>query len=228
MISIITATFNAENDLPKLIESLRAQTSSQFRWIVVDGGSTDDTLQIINQNRDLVAKLIVGQDFGIYDALNKAVNEVDTNYYLTLGADDRLNMNAVENFDKASQTCEADFISAMVRTTNGSMLLPNRGNRFRFGHLAYISQHAVGTLIKKNLHNTVGPYSNRFPIAADRHFILKAIEHHKCVVQAENFEAGIYSCAGTSSRQVYETLLDIYKVDYVLSRRPLLDRKSVV
>jgi glycosyltransferase involved in cell wall biosynthesis len=222
MISIITATYNAERDLPQLISSLRSQTNPNFQWIVADGGSTDETLRIIEKNRDLVSKFIPGPDFGIYDALNKAVVEVETKYYLTLGADDSLYPDAVENYTKAADSSDADFISALVRTTEGTTLLPKRGNRFRFGHLAYVSQHAVGTLIKTSLHNTVGPYSRRFPIAADRYFILKTIERYGGSVQAEAFEAGIYSCAGTSGVHYYEALLDIFKVDYVTSRRPLL------
>jgi glycosyltransferase involved in cell wall biosynthesis len=222
MISIITATFNAEKNLPQLIASLRAQTNSDFRWIVADGGSTDNTLQIIEQNLDLVVKLISGPDFGIYDALNKALREVDTKYYLTLGADDLLHPDAVENYNKLAETSDKDFISASVRTSDGVTLIPNRGNPFRYGHLAYVSQHAVGTLIKTSLHKTVGQYSRRFPIAADRYFIRKTIEQHNGSVQAVNFEAGIYSCAGISSSQYYDSLLDIYKVDYALSKSPML------
>ena len=222
MISIITATFNAEKDLPQLMASLRAQTTPYFRWIVADGGSTDNTLQIIEKNRDIVAKLISGPDFGIYDALNKAIKEVNTKYYLTLGADDLLNPDAVENYNNAAGTTDADFISAIVRTSTGDTLIPNRGNPLRYGHLAYVSQHAVGTLIKTSLHDTVGPYSRRYPIAADRHFIKKTIEQYNGSVQAVNFEAGIYSCAGISNTQYYDTLLDIFKVDYALSQSPML------
>lgn len=221
MISIITATYNAERDLPQLIDSLRSQANPNFRWIVADGGSTDNTLRIIEKNRDLVSKFIPGPDFGIYDALNKAVREVETKYYLTLGADDTLNHDAVENYNNAAVASDADFISALVRTTDGTTLFPKRGNPLRYGHLAYVSQHAVGTLIKTSLHNTVGPYSRRFPIAADRYFILKTIELYNGSVQAENFEAGIYSCSGTSNAQFYDALLDIFKVDYATSRRPL-------
>lgn len=222
MISIITATFNAENDLEKLISSLRAQSCRQFQWIVADGGSTDRTLEIIKSNSDLVSKLIPGPDFGIYHALNKAIAEVETKYYLTLGADDLLHANAVELFNKASECSDADFISAPVRTSDGMILSPMRGNAFRYGHLAYVSQHSVGTLIKRQLHDIVGLYSRRYPIAADRHFILKSVEKHGCTVQAESFEAGIYSCGGISTTQHYETLLDIFKVDFALSKTPLL------
>lgn len=222
MITIITATFNAERDLPQLILSLRSQTSSQFQWIVADGGSVDNTLQIIKHNQDLITTFIPGPDFGIYDAINKAIKNVNTKYYLTLGADDSLNPKAVEQFNNATENSNADFISAVVRTTQGTRLTPKRGCKFRYGHLAYISQHAVGTLIKKELHTTVGAYSQRYPIAADRYFVLKAIEQHGCKVQAEQFEAGTYSCEGTSSTQLYDTLLDIFKVDYALSKNPSL------
>ena len=222
MISIITATYNAERDLPLLISSLRRQSSRHFKWIIADGGSTDSTLKIIDDNHDLIYKLLSGPDFGIYDALNKAIEHVDTDYYLTLGADDLLDPNAVEGYCNALKHTDADFITALVRTSEGEMLVPNRGNEFRYGHLAYVSQHAVGTLIKKNLHSIVGQYSRRYPIAADRYFILKAIKYHNSKVHAEKFVAGTYSCAGTSNIYFYDALLDIYKVDFALTRHPLL------
>jgi len=219
-ISIITATFNAAEELPKLIKSLRSQTSSDFDWIVADGGSTDDTREIIKNNQDLMKKYIFEPDFGIYDALNKTIKFVETKYYLIMGADDILSNDAVANYCRAATHSDADFISAKVKTSDGKTLIPLNGNPLRFGHLAYISQHAVGTLINVNLHARVGLYSNRFPIAADRFFVRSAIEKFGARIQAEEFYAGIYSSEGVSSSRFYESLLDIFKVDYILSNHP--------
>jgi glycosyltransferase involved in cell wall biosynthesis len=220
MITVITATFNAAKHLPRLAQSLRKQSCKNFNWIIADGGSTDDTLSIIKENDDIVSTVIFGPDFGIYDALNKAILKVNTEYYLVLGADDVLHTTAIEFYLKSIKQSGADIITAQVATSKNVKLLPGRGKSWRYGHLAYVSQHAVGSLIKKALHEHVGQYSRLYPIAADRHFLLKAIKLHNCTLYSANFEAGIYSYEGVSTTRYYETLLDIFKVDYALSKNP--------
>lgn len=217
--TVITATFNAGARLPDLIRSLRSQTRKDFQWIVADGGSTDTTLALLGQEAGLVTRLLRGPDFGIYDALNKAIAEVETPYYLVLGADDSLESNAMELFAAAVESSGADLITAEVKTSGG-VLTPGRGKRWRNGHLAYVSQHSVGTLIKTSLHKTVGAYSRAYPIAADRHFLLSAIEKHHCTIYPAKFLAGTYGEDGVSSRQYYAALMDVYKVDFALSDHP--------
>lgn len=220
LITIITATFNAAQHLPALAASIKSQTTKDFLWIIADGGSNDDTLSIIKEHQDLVSLLLDGPDFGIYDALNKAVARVITPYYLVVGADDILNPDAIEQYTKAIKVSNADIISANVVLSDFGILKPDRGQRWRFGHLAYVSQHAIGSLIKTSIHEKVGLYSKYYPIAADRYFLLNAIENYQCVVYGADFVAGVYSCQGLSSKRFYDALLDIFKVDYALSKHP--------
>ena len=207
--------------MPELVASLRAQTYKSFEWIIVDGGSSDETLSIINRNSDIVTSLLSGPDFGIYDALNKAIEITTTQYYLVAGADDILDPMAIELYSQAAMDSQADIVSANVQSSDFGILRPGRGQAWRFGHLAYVSQHALGSLIKTSLHKKVGLYSKFYPIAADRYFLLSAIEHNHCVIHKADFMAGVYSCQGISSTRYYESLLDVFKVDYALSKHPL-------
>src|SRR5574343_103309 len=84
-ISIITVTFNAAAHLPTLIDSLRNQSDRGFEWIVVDGASTDKTVDLLEAS-GIVTTWISEPDFGIYDALNKAIRLSTGEYYLVLGA----------------------------------------------------------------------------------------------------------------------------------------------
>jgi len=97
-ISIITATFNASSQLPDLITSLRAQSDRDFEWIVIDGGSTDSTVELLHGCGDLVTSMVSEPDFGIYHAINKGIRLSRADYYLVVGADDRLAQHAIENF----------------------------------------------------------------------------------------------------------------------------------
>lgn len=74
-ISIVTATFNAAELLEDTITSLRAQGFSDFEWIVVDGGSTDGTIELIQKNSDLIGYWCSESDRGMYDAMAKGFEQ---------------------------------------------------------------------------------------------------------------------------------------------------------
>jgi glycosyltransferase len=72
--SIITVCLNSEKTLARTIDSIRNQTFRAVEYIVIDGGSTDSTLSIINDNKDIIDIFHSGKDQGIYDAMNKGIN----------------------------------------------------------------------------------------------------------------------------------------------------------
>jgi len=169
-LSIITATFNAIHHIPNLIESLRQQTNKNFEWVIADGGSTDGTLELIESVKDLPIKLIVGDDFGIYDALNKAIKLSSGDYYLVMGADDVLYEDAVKIYSSYLND-GYDILTANIHAGNG-ILMPTGKRPWLHGHSSYISGHAVGSVFRKSLHEKFGYYSKKYPIAADQFFVL--------------------------------------------------------
>ena len=75
--SIITVVLNAKIDLLSTINSLKEQDYKNFEYIVIDGGSTDGTLKVINNNLDNINKWKCEKDHGIYDAMNKGLKLVN-------------------------------------------------------------------------------------------------------------------------------------------------------
>ena len=71
LISIITSTYNSEQGIQKVVSTLQKQTYQQYEWIVVDGGSVDQTLKFVQESDIKVKRVISECDDGIYDALNK-------------------------------------------------------------------------------------------------------------------------------------------------------------
>jgi len=87
-ISLITVTLNAQNTIGRCIESVVAQNYSNLEYIVIDGASTDDTLQIIGRYPSLVSHLVSEPDNGIYDAMNKGIHLATGDVIGVLNADD--------------------------------------------------------------------------------------------------------------------------------------------
>jgi glycosyltransferase involved in cell wall biosynthesis len=208
-ISVITAVYNAESCIDELIESLRRQEDSDFEWVVVDGLSTDSTLEILKPVDDLNIKIISEADFGIYDALNKGVKACSGEYYLVAGADDVFFPNAIKDY-KAAIEEGVDLVTARIKIGN-KISKPQNKSSWRFAQFCWVSGHALGLLIRKDLHNKFGYYSQRFPIAADQYFIKKSCMGDITIYE-KYFLAGKFGVNGLSSQDNFGTCLEWFHV----------------
>jgi glycosyltransferase involved in cell wall biosynthesis len=196
-ISVITSTLNCETDLAHLINSLECQTDSSFTWIVQDGMSTDGTQALVKKSTLQKVALESGRDFGIYDAINRALARCDTDYYLVIGADDKLDKDAIANFRKLAMDRAPDFV-AMGVAIGDRKFFPQANKGWRYGMYGVSGCHSVGLLIKSNLHQRFGFYSNKFAIVADQYFVKSALNRGASIVRADII-AGEYSDAGFSA-----------------------------
>ncbi|MDR1458687.1 MAG: glycosyltransferase [Bacteroidales bacterium] len=100
LISIITVVYNSERYIGKTIESIRKQTSRDFEYIIIDGNSTDETLNIISKYKNYVDKLISEPDKGLYDAMNKGLHYAVGKYVWFINSGDRIfSVNTVEKIE---------------------------------------------------------------------------------------------------------------------------------
>ncbi len=209
-LSIVTATYNAAAHLPALIESLRGQTDKDFEWIIADGGSNDETQVILNAVRDLNILLDSRPDFGIYDALNRAIKLTTADYYLVLGADDYLYPEAVASFRKVLFDSGADIVSAQFDYLSHRRMVRQKPVWFA-GISALISTHSVGAAFRRKLHEKHGFYSRKFPVAADFDFVLKVHKAGGKIVSAD-FVSGRFGADGLSSVDIAGYLTETFRI----------------
>ena len=91
--SIITVTYNAEKVLEDTIQSVVFQTYRNVEYIIVDGGSTDNTLDVVHKYQERISKVISDPDKGLYDAMNKGIRMATGDYLCFLNAGDELHEN---------------------------------------------------------------------------------------------------------------------------------------
>ena len=93
LITIITVCFNAEKSIETTLRSLENQTYREFEYLIIDGGSDDKTLELVNESKIPIQKLISEPDNGLYDAMNKGLKLAKGKYVLFLNAGDSFYSN---------------------------------------------------------------------------------------------------------------------------------------
>jgi glycosyltransferase involved in cell wall biosynthesis len=176
-VSIITSVLNDAINLKNAIQSVRAQDYNNIEYIIIDGGSTDETLTIINDNSDIISTWISEKDNGIYSAWNKGLKIAKGDWICFLGADDVLMPNVISfQINKLlEEEREIDYISGRtdlfrnnnyVRTTGGPFIW----SKFRI----YLCTGHNAALHNRSLFIKYGNYNESFRSAADYEFLLRA------------------------------------------------------
>lgn len=88
LFSIITVTFNAERTIPHTLSSVKEQTFSDFEYIIMDGASSDATVNLVREANIPNCKITSEPDKGLYDAMNKAMDRAAGKYFIFLNAGD--------------------------------------------------------------------------------------------------------------------------------------------
>jgi glycosyltransferase involved in cell wall biosynthesis len=215
-ITIVIPTYNSGKTIRQCLSSLLDQTNKEFKVLIADGGSEDNTLYLINKyKKKLSLKIVSKKDSGIYNAANKLISNVYTGYYLFLGSDDFLYATAVNEYLKIINTHEFDIVSFPVKSAN-KVIFP-KSFFIKDGPLSMVTVFSVGTLVKKELHNKVGIFDENFKIAADYDFL------YKCkLINIEIFHGnevvGFFNLNGISSVYKTKAIIERFEIDLSYSK----------
>lgn len=217
-LSIITINYNDAKGLQKTIESVKRQTYKDFEYIVVDGDSSDGSIDIIKKYDKYINKWVSEPDTGIYNAMNKGARMATCNYLLFLNSGDFLYSDSILEDLFKFKFCE-DIVSC-------NLLLYNDKNQFIQCPPPNITLYTFtggslphpSTLIKKSIFNKCSGYNENFKIISDWCFFIEALIVHNCSYKIIPITLSVFNCFGISSRKANE--LSPVMLNYVISRFP--------
>ena len=178
LITIITAALNSEKYLEESILSLHNQKNENFEHIILDGGSTDKTIDIIKKYENKIDYWCSGKDKGIYDAFNNGMQLAKGDYIGFLNSDDYYSKNTLELLnDYIKNYPEKDFIFGAVKKHWG-VLYGYKPYKIHWSW-GFYSSHSTGFFIKKESAKKVGLYNLKYKYSSDYDFFFRMIVQKK-------------------------------------------------
>jgi len=184
-ISIITACFNSADTIEDTIHSVGAQTFQHAEHIIIDGGSTDDTLEIVARHRNRLSVVVSEPDAGVYDAMNKGLRYASGDVIGFLNSDDVyadenvLDQIATAFRDAEIDACYADLIyverqnpQRVVRYWISRPFMPGLFKR------GWMPPHPT-FFVRRKIYEEFGGFDLKFRLQADFELTMRFLEIHK-------------------------------------------------
>ncbi len=181
-VTIITVAFNSHETIADTLRSVAVQSWPHIEHIVIDGGSTDDTLAIVAADGAHVARCVSGPDDGIFDAMNKGLALATGDVIAFLNSDDHyVDAAVVEDVVRALESSGVEAVLADVEFYDADprrVVRRYRSSRFRPALLGWgwIPAHP-GLFVRRRLFEKVGPFNAGYRIAGDYEWMVRAFRN---------------------------------------------------
>ncbi len=214
IVSVITVCYNSAEMLQRTIKSLRLQSYSEIEYIVIDGASKDNTLQIIKENQDIINLWISEKDNGLYYAMNKGLELASGDYVIFINAGDMFySPDTLEKvFANHQDDIDIYYGDTMILAENQKEIGSRRltppkqltKNSFRWGMT--VCHQSI--FIKR----TIAPkYNTNYRITADYDWVLTSIENAKKIVNTKLYISKFLS-GGLSSKHIMKANKERFRI----------------
>jgi glycosyltransferase involved in cell wall biosynthesis len=169
LISIIVAVLNGEKTLPYFLQNIAAQSYLHYELIIIEGGSTDKTLDVLAQNTGVVSQLRKMKGVKMYAALNEGIKMATGDWLYFMGCDDSLfSPFVLESIAPLLDHQHYDYVSgAIIQRPSGKAFRPRPQTQWLFHSL-----HHQATFYHRTIFDRFA-YNERFKIASDYELTLK-------------------------------------------------------
>lgn len=220
--SIITINYNNKEGLKRTIESVVRQTFNDYEFIIIDGGSTDGSVEVIDKYAKRIDYWISEKDNGIYHAMNKGIAKAQGDYCIFMNSGDCFYSHYILNTVSTKENNEDIFVGNVI-SEDGTILSRQPNREISLYHLYSGAIPHQGAFIKTCLLKKT-PYDESLKITADWKFLLEKIILENCSVAFINDIIAIYDTNGISSTNQSQMRKEKEKVlSEIFPNRILLD-----
>lgn len=213
-ISIVVPTFNSAATLPATLESIRNQTSANADVVIVDGGSSDATLELAQQAGDIVGSLISEPDDGIYDAVNKGIARAQGDLIGVVGSDDTLAPGTFLQLAHAFKHHPADIFAGQAILVEPNASKADLRVDEDYGPGALLSGIPFchnAMYVTPGCYKDVGSYDLRYSICGDADWVHRAIRAGRSCTRI-NEPLVHFALTGVSSTRSDQTMAETYNI----------------
>ena len=177
-LAVIVVCYNSEKTIRRCLDSIAYQSCSPAELIIIDGCSSDKTLEIVSEFSGLTTTVFSQTDDGIYYAMNKGISFVTSSFFMFLNSDDYFkDSSSLQRYDMALNDPKIDLLFSNILYVNNEKITrvwdfnDAVGNTF----LATRIPHP-GSIVRKSIVEEVGYFDTDFKIAADFDFFLRILQ----------------------------------------------------
>ena len=202
--SVITINFNNKDGLRKTIESVVNQTYKNFEYIIIDGGSTDGSLDVIREYAEKISYWISEPDNGIYNAMNKGILKSKGEYLQFLNSGDWLvDNNVFEKLFNEKLSCDLLYGNIIMVKPDGKFQINYglKGKEITFHTLYNKTINHPSAFIRRGLFFEYGLYDEQLRIVSDWKFFLIVFGLNRSNIIYKNIEVTYFDTSGISSTQ---------------------------
>ncbi|HWD86678.1 MAG TPA: glycosyltransferase family 2 protein [Mucilaginibacter sp.] len=206
-LTVITIVFNDAKHIERTMLSVLGQKYANIEYIIIDGLSTDGTLEIIKKYSGRISKLVSEKDEGIYDAMNKGLALATGDYALFMNSGDEFyDSNTVANVFASADDADIYYGETEMINEHGRSLGQRRHKapeKFTWRSFKYgmsISHQAI--YIKRSI---IEPFNRKYELSADIDWILNAAKKAKTIVNVNKYVAK-YLVGGMSKKRHRQSL----------------------
>lgn len=209
LLSIVTINYNNAEGLNLTLDSVATQTWQDFEHIVVDGNSSDKSLEVIKSFNYNSLSYISESDSGIYNAMNKGIKMARGKYILFLNSGDSLeNNNVLLKVNKYFNEDYSIISGNIIFDEDGGRRLREHPEKITFSYLIGNAISHPSTFIKSSLFNKYGNYDENFKIVSDWAFFVKVLGIHNEGYKKIPETISVFDTKGISSS--VENLNNVY------------------
>lgn len=222
MISILTINYNNANGLERTIASVLEQVEVDYELIVIDGGSNDGSVSVIEKYQEHISYWVSEPDSGVYHAMNKAIAKATREFVYFLNSGDKLYApDVLAKVTKAIHTEKDIYYGNIVQDYPGKEIIRTTPETltFEFFHRRTIPHQA--SFIRKSLFDRFGGYNEKLRIVADWEFFALAICKHGVPYQYIDINIALYDTSGLSSIAANKALFKEEKLKSLQQHFPL-------